>query len=131
MNTYTFASSFWDVLWTALMIFIFIAWLMVLFTVLTDLFRDQKLNGWAKAVWVLFLVFVPALTTLVYLIARGRGMAERAEAAAKQQRAATEDYIRSVAAITPVEQVEHAKTLLDAGAITPAEFEQLKAMALG
>lgn len=112
-----------------LTIFIFIAWLMALFSIITDLFRDPETSGVAKAIWLVFLLFVPFLTALIYLIVRGRGMSERAHAQAKAQRTATDDYIRSVAG-SSTDQIAKAKQLLDSGAITPAEFETLKAKAL-
>jgi hypothetical protein len=98
--------------------------------VIGDLFRDHKLNGWWKALWVLFLIFLPFLTVLVYLIARGRGMAERGQASAKAAQEQTDSYIRSVAQTSPADEIARAKGLLDSGAITPAEFESLKAKAL-
>ncbi|ANC32283.1 SHOCT domain-containing protein [Isoptericola dokdonensis] len=123
--------SFWDYIWFLLWIFLFMAYLIVLFQILTDLFRDHQLSGWWKAVWVVLLVFIPMLTALVYLIARGRGMAERNLSAAKDARAATDDYIKSVATTaSPADQIASAKKLLDEGAITPEEFASLKAKAL-
>jgi len=123
--------SFWDYIWFLIWIFLFIAYLMVLFQILTDLFRDSELSGWWKAVWVIFLIFIPLLTALVYLIARGRGMAERQVAAVRSAKADTEAYIQSVAQqASPADQIASAKGLLDSGAITPEEFEQLKAKAL-
>lgn len=127
----SFWSTIWDAIWWFLTIFVFIAYLMALFSILGDLFRDRKLNGWLKAVWLLFLVFLPFLTALVYLIARGRGMGERAEAQARAVRSETEEYIRSVGgAASPTEQVAQAKQLLDSGAITAEEYETLKRTAL-
>jgi hypothetical protein len=112
--------------------FLFI-WILILFHVFGDLFRDHSLSGGAKTLWVLFLVFLPFLAVFVYLIARGPGMAERA--AARQQRAQQEfdGYVRDVAAsggVTPAEQIAKAKELLDAGAIDQSEFDRLKAKAL-
>ena len=80
--------------------------------------------------WIIFLIFLPILTSLVYLIARGRGMAERQAAAVVQAKQDTDAYIRQVANTSPAEQITHAKSLLDSGAITPEEFAQLKAKAL-
>ncbi|KKI22579.1 MULTISPECIES: SHOCT domain-containing protein [unclassified Leucobacter] len=127
----SFLSNIWDAIWWMLTIFVFIAYLMALFSIIGDLFRDRKLNGFAKAVWLLFLVFLPFLTALVYLIVRGRGMGERAEAQAQQTQDAAESYIRSVAAeATPTDEIVRAKQLLDAGAITDEEYASLKAAAL-
>lgn len=128
--------SFWstivDAIWWFLTIFVFVAYLMALFSIITDLFRDRALNGFAKAVWLLFLVFLPFLAALVYLIARGKGMGERSaqQAAAAQHQA--EDYVRSIAgsAATPTDEIERAKRLLDAGAISDSEFASLKQAAL-
>jgi hypothetical protein len=121
--------DFWSYVWFLLWIFLFMAYLIVLFQILTDLFRDHQLNGWWKALWVVLLIFVPMLTALVYLIARGRGMAERNMAAAKDAKAATDDYIKTVAG-SPADHIASAKKLLDDGTITPQEFEALKAKAL-
>ncbi|MEF2978391.1 SHOCT domain-containing protein [Subtercola sp. YIM 133946] len=122
--------DFWGIVYTFFWTFAFIAYLFALFAIIGDLFRDHKLNGWFKAIWVLFLIFVPFLTALVYLIARGKGMAERSQKAAKQAETATNDYIRQVAGTTPADDIAKAKALLDSGAITQAEYESLKAHAL-
>jgi Mn2+/Fe2+ NRAMP family transporter len=111
--------------------FVFIAYLMVLFSILADIFRDHEMSGWLKAVWVVLLVFVPFLTALVYLIARGDGMARRSAAQAGAMRHAQDDYIRQTAGSnSSVSEIATAKSLLDSGAITQAEFEALKADAL-
>ena len=122
--------DFWDFFWLLVWSFFFIAYLIVLFQIIVDLFRDRELSGWWKAVWIIFLIFLPILTSLVYLIARGRGMAERQAAAVVQAKQDTDAYIRQVATTSPAEQITHAKSLLDSGAITPEEFAQLKAKAL-
>ncbi|MBW9094877.1 SHOCT domain-containing protein [Microbacterium jejuense] len=124
--------GFWDLLAWIFWIFVFVAYLMVIFSIIGDLFRDDKLNGWWKAVWILFLIFVPFLTALVYLIARGKGMQERSIAQAQALQAAQQDYIRQTAgtATSPADEVAKAKALLDAGTITQAEFDSLKAKAL-
>ncbi|QIM18252.1 SHOCT domain-containing protein [Leucobacter coleopterorum] len=128
----SFWSSIWDVIWWFLTFFVFIAYLMALFSIIADLFRDRKLNGWLKALWLLFLVFLPFITALVYLIARGRGMGERAERQSQQAREQADAYIRTVAAgsSTPTDEIARAKELLDSGAITQAEFDSLKQAAL-
>lgn len=124
--------SFWDYFWSALVIFAFIAYLLILFNILVDLFwRDHKTSGWVKAIWVVFLIAVPYLTALVYLIARGQGMAERAREEALQAKEQTDDYIKQAAGRSPAQEIADAKTLLETGAITPAEFDALKAKALG
>ncbi len=126
----SFWSSIWDTIWWFLTIFIFVAYLMALFSIITDLFRDRKLSGVAKAVWLLFLIFLPFLTALAYLIVRGGGMAERANAQAQQAKDATDAYVREVAGTGPAAEIASAKKLLDTGAITPEEYERLKAAAL-
>lgn len=121
----------WDFLWHFLIIFAWIAYLLVLFQILTDLFwRDHKTSGWIKAVWVVFLILLPWLTALVYLIARGKGMSERAQAAALEAKKDTDDYIRQAAGRSPAQEIADAKALLDAGTISQAEFDGLKAKAL-
>ncbi|GAA3628109.1 SHOCT domain-containing protein [Microbacterium awajiense] len=125
-----FWGSFWDIIWWFLWIFVFVAYLMVLFSIIGDLFRDHKLSGWWKALWILFLIFVPFLTALIYLIARGRGMAERGAAEAAQMKSAQDAYIKQVAGASPSEEIAKAKALLDAGTITQAEYDAIKAKAL-
>ena len=125
-----FLSNIWDFIWMFFTIFVFFAWLMVLFSIISDLFRDRALSGWAKAVWLVALIFVPVLTPLIYLIARGKGMAERSAAQASAQRSAADDYIRSVAGSTPAQELSQAKTLLDSGAISAEEYANLKAKIL-
>ena len=122
--------SFWDFIWYTLVIFAFVAYLMVLFMILTDLFRDRELSGWWKAVWIVFLFIFPWLTALVYLIARGRGMSDRTIAAQQTAKADADAYIKSVAGKSPADQINDAKALLDSGTITQAEFDSLKAKAL-
>ncbi|MDL9946648.1 SHOCT domain-containing protein [Gordonia sp. ABSL11-1] len=122
--------SFWDFIWYTIVIFAFVAYLIVLWFIITDLFRDHKASGWQKAAWVIFLVIFPYLTSIVYLLAKGRGMAERQQAAAKEAKAATDSYIQSVATKSPAEQIADAKSLLDAGTITQEEYDSLKAKAL-
>ncbi|EGD54325.1 SHOCT domain-containing protein [Gordonia neofelifaecis] len=124
-------SSFWNVIWYTLLVFAFIAYLMVLFMVLTDLFRDHKLSAGWKVVWIIFLIVIPYLTAFVYLIARGRGMAERGQAAAVAADKASQEYIRNAAGkASPAADIATAKSLLDAGTITQEEYEALKAKAL-
>jgi hypothetical protein len=123
--------TFWDFFWLMVWGFVFISYLMVLFQVIADIFRDRGLNGWTRAIWIVALVIAPPITALVYVIARGRGMVERQQAAVADSRAAAEDYIRSVAGRPdPAGQIAQAKALLDQGAITAPEYEQLKAKAL-
>ena len=123
--------SFWDIIWFIIVSFAFIAYLMVLFNILGDLFRDKDLSGGWKALWVICLIFLPFLTALVYLISRGHGMAERQAESVGRMRDAQDSYIKSVAGSTsPSDQIAQAKALLDAGSITQAEYDALKAKAL-
>lgn len=128
----SFLASIWDIIWWFLTIFVFMAYLMALFSIISDLFRDHKLNGFAKAVWLLFLIFVPFLTALVYLIARGKGMNERSRKQAEAAQSAAAEYIRSAAGTqqSPAAEIAAAKQLLDSGTITEDEFASLKANAL-
>lgn len=123
--------SFWDVLWLLIWSFFFISYLMVLFNIIGDLLRDPETSGGKKALWVVLLLVVPAITALVYLVVRGKGMAERGRAQAEQVEQATRAYIRDAAgASSPAADIEAAKRLLDQGAITADEFAVLKARAL-
>lgn len=127
-NLMNFLTTVWDFFLTALMVFVFIAYLMALFAVITDLFRDRSLSGWAKAIWLIFLVFMPFLTVFVYLIARGKGMGQREAQRAQAAQIATDDYIRSVVndPASPASEIAQAKKLLDQGTISKDEFESLK-----
>ena len=125
--------SFGDIFWSVLWFFFLFIWIMILFQILGDLFRDHSVSGVAKALWVLFLVFLPFLAVFVYLIARGPGMAQRAAAQHQRAQQQFEGYVRDVAAgggVTAAEQIAKAKELLDAGAIDQSEFDRLKAKAL-
>ncbi len=123
--------SFWDVVWLLLLSYLFLAYLTLLFSVLSDLLRDDETGGVVKALWVVFLVFLPFLALLAYLVVRGRGMAGRSAAAAGRNRAAVDSYVREVAGTTsPSREVAEAKALLDQQVITTQEFERLKARAL-
>lgn len=122
-------SAFWDIIWWFLFVFVFVAYLMALFSIIIDLFRDRTLGGFAKAVWFIFLIFLPFITALIYLIVRGKGMGERSIEQAKEMQAAQESYIRQVAG-GPAAEIAAAQELLKSGAISQAEFDALKAKAL-
>jgi ABC-type multidrug transport system fused ATPase/permease subunit len=124
-------SNFWDLLWLMFSAFMFVAYLFVMFQVVADLFRDHELGGFGKALWIVGLILLPFLTALVYVIARGRGMARRQQAAAQRMQTEAEAYIKQVAGKSPAEQIADAKRLLDDGTITADEFARLKAKALG
>jgi len=116
-----------EALLTVLSVFFVVIWIWILITVLIDLFRDHELSGWLKAVWVFFLVFLPVITVLIYLIARGGGMRDRAIAEQKHMRDASDEYIRSVAGSSPVDELHKLNDLRERGAISQEEFERLKA----
>lgn len=122
--------NFWDIIWIFFWSFAFIAYLMALFAIIGDLFRDHKLSGWWKAVWIIFLLFVPFLTALVYLIARGQGMAERQLKDVKAAQQANDAYIKQVAGSSAADEIAKAKALHTAGSITDEEYAALKAKAL-
>jgi phospholipase D-like protein len=122
---------FLDVVWTMFIFFAWVIWIWFLITILADVFRRHDLSGWGKAAWVIFLIFVPFLVALIYLITQGKGMAERNVEQAQAAQSQTDEYIRSVAARDdPTEQIKRGKELLDSGAITSDEFAALKAKAL-
>lgn len=120
-----------DVLLWFVEFFLFVVWFWLLIVIFTDLFRDHETSGWVKALWVLFVVVVPALGILAYLIFRGGGMAKRAQVRAQQSQQQFDAYLRQTAgAGNPADQIASAKALLDAGTIDEAEYERLKAKAL-
>ena len=125
--------SFWDIVWFIIIFFAFASYLMVLFSIVADLFRDPQVSGGMKALWVVCLIFFTFITAIVYLIVRGRGMNERAAQKSAEARQAQEEYVRAVAGASSTsapEQIAKAKELLDAGTISADEFAALKAKAL-
>jgi hypothetical protein len=124
--------SFWEVVWLIIITFAFVAFLMVMFMIFSDLFRDKETPGWAKAVWVIFLILVPLLSSLIYLIVRGQGMTERQMRSAVEMRKMQDAYIKEVASQTasPAEQIAKAKEMLDAGVISQPEYDRIKEKAL-
>jgi ABC-type multidrug transport system fused ATPase/permease subunit len=123
---YSLGDAFLTVIW----IFLFVAWIMVLFTIIGDLFRDHQLSGWWKAVWILFLIFVPFLTALVYLIARGHGIRERSIKEQAEVRKHFDSYVRETAGTSPVDELHKLNDLKEKGAISDEEFQQMKAKLL-
>ena len=125
-------NSIWDFFVWLFWFYVIISCIWIFITVFVDIFRDSTLNGWAKALWVLFLVFLPFLAAFVYLIARGKSMTQRNMERAQAMNAQQTEYIRSVAGSgqSAAAEIESAKRLLDSGAITPAEYEALKSKAL-
>jgi hypothetical protein len=120
---------FLNILWTMIIFFAWVAWFWILITVFADLFRRHDVGGWGKAAWVVFLIVVPFLGTLVYLIAQHDGMRERSVKQAESQKAAFDQYVRDAAGGSAAE-IAKAKELLDSGAITQAEFDAIKAKAV-
>jgi lysylphosphatidylglycerol synthetase-like protein (DUF2156 family) len=121
-----------DLFWTTVWFFLFIAWIWLLIAIYADIFRSDDMGGWGKAFWVLFVLVLPFLGVLIYLIARGGSMQERTERAAIESRRATEAYIRTVATSTPssAEELTKLAELRDKGVITAPEFEAQKAKLL-
>jgi len=122
--------SFGELLLICFEVFFLVIWIWILFTIITDLFRDHELSGWAKAAWVFFLVFIPFLTALIYLVARGSGMRDRtikAQAEAKQH---FDSYVREQAHVSPADELHKLNELKEKGALSSDEFEKAKAKLL-
>jgi hypothetical protein len=125
------AETFWQVIWTIFIFFVWVIWIWLLITVFIDVFRNRESSGWVKAGWCVFVILVPFLGVFVYLIVEGGGMAQRNLKQAQAAQTDFDQYVRSTAAQQdPAEQISEAKQLLDSGAITQAEFDALKAKAL-
>jgi Short C-terminal domain/Phospholipase_D-nuclease N-terminal len=125
------AYTFGDVMWTMLVFFAWIIFFWLLFTVFGDLFSRHDISGWGKTGWVLLVIILPFLGIFIYLIVNGRSMGERAAQRAQAQQSQMDNYVRSVASSdSGADQIAKGKQLLDSGAITQAEFDQLKAKAL-
>jgi len=123
----TFGQLFLTTIW----IFLLFAFILVLFYIFSDIFSDHTMSGWAKAIWIIFLILLPPITSLIYLIVRGKGMQERQLARVQEVQKAQDQYIQNVAGATdPAEQIAKAKQLLDQGVITQAEYDTLKSKAL-
>jgi ABC-type multidrug transport system fused ATPase/permease subunit len=123
-------SNFWDIVWLMISTFFFVAYLIIMFHIVVDMFRDNELGGGSKVLWIIGLIFVPMITAIIYIITRGNGMAMRAQASAQRARSEAETYIKGVAGKSPAADIAEAKALLDAGTITQDEFAKLKAKAL-
>ena len=128
--------SFWDIVWFIFITWALVAYLMVMFRIIGDIFRDEDMSGWGKAAWCLLLVFFPFITALVYLGVRGRAMNERSVRAAVARQEEQDQYIREVAGKTvagktsATDQITQARALLDDGAISQGEYDTLKSKAL-
>jgi len=120
---------FLDVFWTMFIFFLFFIWIMILFRVFGDIFRRHDIGGGAKTLWVIFVIILPFLGVLIYLLTQNEGMTHRAMERAQEQQGEMDSYVRSVAGGAAGE-IERAKSLLDSGAITQAEFDAIKAKAL-
>jgi ABC-type multidrug transport system fused ATPase/permease subunit len=123
---YTFGQG----LLTVLSIFVFMAWILVLVNILGDLFRDHELGGWHKAFWVLFLIFIPFLAVLIYLIARGSGMRERALKSQQEAKDQFDAYVKHAGGTSSADEIAKLAKLRDSGAISADEFEKEKAKVL-
>lgn len=124
-------SNFWDLMWLLVTSFFMVIYLIIMFQVVVDIFRDHKLGGVAKALWIVALIIAPFFSVLAYLIVRGAGMSERQMSAMQHSRAEAESYLRGMVQVkSPAEQIADAKALLDAGTISAEEFNALKAKAL-
>ena len=121
---------FMDVFWSMIIFFFWIIWIWIVITVLIDIFRRDDIGGWAKAAWVIFVVILPWLGGLIYLIVESDGMRERGMKQAQAQRRELDDYVRATAGGGSAGEIAKAKELLDSGAITQDEFQALKAKAL-
>jgi hypothetical protein len=122
--------DFGEAILLALEIFFFVVWIWILITILTDLFRDHEMSGWGKAAWVLFLVIVPFITALIYLIARGEGMRERAIRAQADAQKQMDSYIRETANASPADELHKLQELKEKGALSDEEFDRAKAKLL-
>jgi hypothetical protein len=121
---------FLDVFWTMIIFFCWVAWIWVLITIIGDLFRRHDTSGWIKALWVIFLIALPFLGVLIYLIANGSGMSRRQAETVRASQEQFDSYVQSVASSGGASELAKAKELLDSGAITSVEFEQMKRTAL-
>ena len=122
--------SFGELLLLTFEIFLFVIWIWILFTIITDLFRDHELSGWWKAVWVFFLIFIPVITALIYLIARGNGMRDRTIKAQADAKKHFDEYVREQAATSPADELHKLNELREKGALSQEEFDQAKAKLL-
>ena len=122
--------SFGELLLTVFEISLFVIWIWILFTIIGDLFRDHDMSGWAKGIWIIFLVFIPYISMLVYLIARGSGMRERTIQAQSEAKQHFDSYVQEQAHTSPADELHKLNDLKEKGALSPAEFDQAKAKLL-
>ena len=122
---------FLNILWTMIIFFAWVVWIWMMIVILTDVFRRRDIGGWAKAAWIVFMIVLPFIGVLSYLIAQHDGMAERRSKDIQEQQAMVDEHIRSVAGGDgPATEIANAKRLLDAGTIDQSEFERIKNKAL-
>jgi hypothetical protein len=124
------AETFWQVIWTMCIFFLWVVWIWLLIVVFSDIFRNRESSGWVKAAWCVFVIITPFLGVFVYLIAEGKHMAERNLQRAQAQQEQMDAYVKSVASSGSADEIAKAKSLLDSGAISQSEFDTLKARAL-
>ena len=122
--------TFGELLLVVVEIFLFVIWIWILFTIITDIFRDHEMSGWAKAIWILFLVFIPFLTGLVYLIVRGSGMRDRSIKAQTDAKKHFDEYVREQAHASPADELHKLNELREKGALSQEEFDRAKAKLL-
>jgi Short C-terminal domain/Phospholipase_D-nuclease N-terminal len=122
--------SFGDLLLTVFEIFLFVIWIWILFTIIGDLFRDHDMSGFSKAIWIIFLVFIPYISMIVYLIARGSGMRARTLQAQSEAKAHFDEYVRTQAHTSPADELHKLADLREKGALSPEEFDRAKAKLL-
>jgi hypothetical protein len=118
--------TFGDLLLMVFEIFLFVVWVWILFTIISDLFRNHDMSGWLKGVWIILLIFIPWLTALIYLIVYGSDMRERQLRAQAEAKHAADDYIRSAAHASPADELHKLHDLVEKGALTDAEYDQAK-----
>ena len=121
--------SFWNVLWTMIVFFLWIIWFFILFRVILDIFRRHDISGWGKTAWLIFVIILPFLGVFVYIIAEGNKMTQRDVERAQASQQQFDAYVQSVAG-GPAAEIDKAKQLLDQGTITQAEFDSIKSKAL-
>jgi hypothetical protein len=121
----------WSWIWFYFWMFAYVAYLIVLVYIVIDVFRDHSLNGWLKAVWIVLLVFLPWITGLIYLIVRGKGMAERSARKQVEYQEYSQEEMRAISFASPTDEIAKAQALRDQGVISEGEFQALKAKALG
>ena|ERR1700761_367912 len=118
--------SFGDFLLLIFEVFLFVIWIWILWTILTDLFRNHDMSGWMKALWIVLLIFIPYITALVYLIVYGNEMRERTLRAQAEAKHAADDYIRAAAHVSPADELHKLHELVEKGALTEAEYDRAK-----